>query len=125
MKNKENVIVLIGLVVVILFWFVISLINDIKRERRLVDDGKYAIGKVENFYDDLHASPSVMYRFVYKDKSYKDFSDIEFIDKTLIGKRFYVLFLGDYPSTSKILLDKAVPDKIQQAPYEGWVELPN
>ena len=124
MKNKESRIVITLLVMFILLWFVIPLIKDIRRENRLFSEGIYTIGHVEKFYDDHHASPSVRYKFVYRGISYKDFSSVEFVDKTLIGKRFYVLFLGEHPSTSKILLDKEVPAEIKESPYEGWMELP-
>jgi len=122
--KKENVIVSVGIVVVILFWFVIPLIQDIRRGNRLLSDGIYTIGKIERFYDDHHSSPSVKYKFIYKGKSYEDFTAVEFINKKLIGKRFYVLFLGDYPSKSRILLDKPVPNKVKESPYNGWQELP-
>ncbi len=125
LKDKERAIVITGFIMVTLFWFVIPLIKDIKRHNRLASDGIYTIGKVEDFYDDHHSSPAVMYRFVYKGKSYKDSSGVEYMNRSLIGKRFYVLFLSDHPLTSRILLNKPVPAAIQEAPPAGWQEIPN
>jgi len=125
MKNKEKIIVIIGIVAIVLIWFVIPLVRDLNREKRLNNDGVYTVGRVENVVDDHHASPSVKYKFVYKGLEYEDFTPVGLYDESLMSQRFFVVFLPDYPSTSKILLDKPVPSNIHKIPSLGWQELPD
>lgn len=45
-------------------------------------------------------------------------------NKSVIGKRFYVMFYPSNPKNSKVLLNKPVPDSIKEAPPEGWDKIP-
>ena len=119
MIKKEKLIVSSTLIVFLLFWFVIPLIDDIKKEKRLKKEGIYTVATVLTLVDDHHSSPAVKYKFKYKGSFYEDFSAISNMDRPIISHRFFVHFLPDAPLTSKILLDKPTTTDIIEIPNKG------
>lgn len=121
---KEKIIILIAFSMILLFGFILPIIADVQRENRLDKEGIYTIATIEGFYDDHHSSPSIKYSYTYKAKLYYDFCSVESIDKSLKGKRYFLLFLADHPLTTKLLLKKEVTDNILKVPYFGWEKIP-
>ena len=120
MKEKTVVGTLVGIVIV---GFILAIIWDTYQRNKLEDEGIYSIGKIIDVVDDHHASPSTIYEFKYKRGKYK--GAIDRVDKSLIGKRFFVVFLPNNADISKMLIDKAVPPGLIDVPYNGWKSIPN
>lgn len=97
---------------------------DVIRYMQLSDKGIYSVGVITNIFDDRFTASSINFTFKYHNNTYTNVSKTEEYDRKLIGKKFFVVFLPDHPKTIKILLDKPVPNNIENAPYEGWKELP-
>ncbi|MBI9059448.1 hypothetical protein L3049_00620 [Labilibaculum sp. DW002] len=117
--------VVIGIIsLIVLIWIIIPASLDIIRYKKLPKKGIYSIGVITHIIDDRHSAASVNFTFKYKNKIYTDFSKTDTYDRNLIGKRFFVLFLPNHPKTVKLLLDKPVPNDIENAPDEAWKQLP-
>ncbi len=116
---------MIGVISIAIFtWIILPSSLDIFRYKKLPEDGIYSIGEITNVFDDRYTAASVKFNFKYKNNIYIDFSKTEKYDSSLIAKRYFVLFLTDHPETVKILLNKPVPNDIENAPDEGWKQLP-
>jgi hypothetical protein len=116
---------IIGMIsLAIIIWIIIPASLDVIRDKSLPEEGIYSIGEITNIFDDRHSAASVKFNFKYKNIIYTDFSKTEKCDSSLIGKRFFVLFLPDHPKTVKLLLSKPFPNDIENAPDAGWKLLP-
>lgn len=110
----------------ILFILLISVIIGYvyNNSKKLEKFPMYSIGIVKKFQKSRGA-PSIFYEFNVNNKMYKEFDNITYIDKKLIGKRFLVKFYKKDPSLSEILLYYPISDTSIVAPSEGWKEIPD
>ena len=117
--------IVIGIIsLIVLIWIIIPASLDIIRYKMLPKKGIYSIGEITNVIDDRRSAASVNFTFTYQNKSYVDVAVADKYDQKLVGKRFFVLFHPNDPKMVKMLLDKPVPDDIENAPNDGWKQLP-
>ncbi len=124
-ESKIGKNIVIGIIsLVVLIWIIIPASLNIIRYNSLPKKGIYSIGVITNIIDDRRSAASVNFAYTYQNKSYVDVAVADKYNPKLIGKRFFVLFHPKHPKMVKMLLDKPVPDDIENAPDEGWKQLP-
>ena len=122
-KLSGNLIKGIMLLIVFILIIIPASLNVI-RYMQLPKEGIYSIGEITNIFDDRFSASSINFTFKYQNNTYTDVSKTDEYDRSLIGKKFFVLFLTKHPKIVKILLDKPVPNHLKNSPYEGWKQLP-
>ncbi|MGO3708088.1 MAG: hypothetical protein ACTJGD_08280 [Mesonia hippocampi] len=92
----------------------------------------YTIGLIEDFERGAKSPPVYKYYFHVDGLKYSNdhliVSQLRLLGeeklKKIVGKRFYVKFIAEDPSYSKLLMGYPVPDSIKEAPVRGWKKLP-
>ncbi len=62
--------------------------------------------------------------YLFNDKQYKGFYEVDRIDKSLIGIRHFIKFYPKNPNNSEVIFDRDVPDSLIEIPSEGWKKIP-
>ncbi|MDE5418446.1 hypothetical protein L3049_10540 [Labilibaculum sp. DW002] len=121
-NEKQIMIVIVGLAITCFIFFGVK---DLYQRSRLTKEGIYTIGTITKFVDDHHSAPTAHYEFKYKNVEYRGGVIVNHMQNTLISKRFFVIFLPDAPSKSKMLIGNPVPSVLKNAPPAGWLKLPD
>lgn len=93
---------------------------------------RYTIGEINHFQGGAKTSPFFEYSYNVGSKSYsekfyingelrkKKSSEL----KNYLKKRFYVHYVLEDPSYSKLLIEKPINDSVIEIPKSGWKDLP-
>lgn len=95
-------------------------------------DQNYTIGVIQRYQHAGKSPPWFEYSYRVKDEVFANrhsiLSEIGLLSieqrKAFVGQRYYVKYVEGDPSYSKLLMEKPVPDSVEQPPKDGWEAIP-
>jgi len=128
-KNKKN---LLYLSLFVLFFALIAIWGQIKKEHLKKGPSAYTVAIITNFEYGSRVAPWFDYEFKVKDKVYKGTYDI--VDKmgkytgnklrSYIGKQFFVKYYIPNPNDNILLIYKPISCNTKEIPPNGWKKIP-
>ncbi|MCT4614862.1 MAG: hypothetical protein N4A49_08315, partial [Marinifilaceae bacterium] len=119
-KKKLNVI---GYIVVASI-FIFLIIRSYIEIKQLEKNHRFTIGRIIKIEPVSGAGINALFIYYVKGKKYSGSYSVPDRIRKRVGRRFYVMFNPDNPDSCKLLFNKPVPQRIKEAPPEGWVEIP-
>jgi hypothetical protein len=92
---------------------------------KLENENRITIGNVDNYIELFGRSGYDLYfSYTVNGNEYEKVHTVYENPKSLINKRFFVVFHPSNPKNSEILLNTPVPIELEEAPYRGWERIP-
>ncbi len=118
-KRKLNII---GIIVFLLI-IITLIVKNVLDKKSLDETSKFTIGVVKSIEPNTRSGYRIYFYYYVKGKKYEAFDGIYKMNKSLLGKHFYVRFSTINPSNCELLLDLPVRD-VKNSPPDGWKKIP-
>ena len=107
---------------IFLIFIIICLIINLKRDKKLLNEGKFTIATIDDIYA-MKGGMTCKYTYSYNSITYTQNNYIG-RSKPKESEKYFVTFLPDDPEVSTIFLEIKVPDSIYNKDEIFWSKIP-
>lgn len=118
----KNFLKMVCAVLIIVLIVVYLNYRDHRFTQLLKEQGRFTIGYAFGVAGNVNV-PAVRFKYYVDGKYFECSQSIK--NNNIIHHYFYVIFTGKDPSKARILLYYPIPNKIREAPNNGWETIPD
>ena len=111
---------------IIIFWCVLIVFYFLQKDKlsNILKNPNYTVGLVNGIQKYNTGDDYYRYKYSIDSKDYQKGIGASSSNNIFIGTRYFVIFEKGKPKNAMLLPFILIPDSIQEAPSEGWKELP-